>query len=54
LALNDESFTDFEDGLQNFTSIENGQDLMVTRNLKDFKDSNLPAMTAKQFVESLV
>lgn len=54
LALNDESFTDFEDGLQYFTAIENRQDLIVTRNLKDFKNSNLPAMTAKQFVESLV
>lgn len=54
LALNDESFTDFEDGLQYFTAIENRQDLIITRNLKDFKNSNLPAMTAKQFVESLV
>ena len=54
LALNDESFTDFEDGLQYFTAIENRQDLIVTRNLKDFKNSNLPAMTAKQFIESLM
>ncbi|MCS4434020.1 type II toxin-antitoxin system VapC family toxin [Aquiflexum gelatinilyticum] len=54
LALNDESFTDFEDGLQYFTAIENGQDLIVTRNLKDFKNSNLPIMTAKQFIESLL
>lgn len=54
LALNDESFTDFEDGLQYFTAIENRQDLIVTRNLKDFKNSNLPALTAKQFIESLM
>ena len=53
LALNDEAFSDFEDGLQNFTAIENEQDLIVTRNLKDFKHSKLPVMTAKQFLESL-
>jgi predicted nucleic acid-binding protein len=54
LALNDESFTDFEDGLQYFTAIENRQDLIITRNLKDFKSSILPTMTAKQFIESQV
>lgn len=53
LALNDETFADFEDGLQYFTAIENGQELIITRNLKDFKNSKLPAMTAKQFIESI-
>lgn len=50
LALNDESFSDFEDGLQYFTALENGQDLIITRNLKDFKNSKLPTMTAQQFI----
>jgi predicted nucleic acid-binding protein len=54
LALNDESFPDFEDGLQYFTAIENRQDLIITRNLKDFKNSALPTMTAKQFIKSLI
>lgn len=53
LALNDEAFTDFEDALQYFTAIENGQELIITRNLKDFKYSKLPTMTAKQFIESI-
>lgn len=53
LALNDETFSDFEDGLQYFTAIENEQELIITRNLKDFKNSKLPTMTAKQFIESL-
>lgn len=53
LALNDESFTDFEDGLQYFTAIENNQDIIITRNLKDFKNSIVPTMTAKQFIESI-
>ncbi len=53
LALNDETFSDFEDGLQYFTAIENGQELIITRNLKDFKNSKLPAMTAKQFIDAI-
>lgn len=53
LALNDETCSDFEDGLQYFTAIENEQELIITRNLKDFKNSKLPAMTAKQFIETI-
>jgi len=51
LALNDNMFKDFEDGLQYFTAIENNQDIIITRNLKDFKKSKLPAMTAEQFLK---
>jgi predicted nucleic acid-binding protein len=53
LALNDETFLDFEDGLQYFTAIENGQELIITRDLKGFKKSKLPTMTAKQFIETI-
>ncbi len=53
LAINDDSFTDFEDGLQYFTALENGQELIITRNLKDFKNSKLPTMTAKQLIEMI-
>lgn len=53
LALNDENFSDFEDALQYFTALENGQDLIITRNLKDFKHSKLPVMTAQQFIETI-
>ena len=53
LALNDDTFSDFEDGLQYFTAIENGQELIITRNLKDFKNSKLPTMTAKQFIATI-
>ncbi len=53
LALNDDSFSDFEDGLQYFTAIENNQDAIITRNLKDFKASKLPVMTARQFLETI-
>ncbi|MCG8323010.1 MAG: type II toxin-antitoxin system VapC family toxin, partial [Cytophagales bacterium] len=37
LALNDDDFGDFEDGLQYYTAIENNQDVLITRDLKDFK-----------------
>jgi predicted nucleic acid-binding protein len=53
LALNDDNFSDFEDALQYFTALENGQDLIITRNLKDFKNSKMPVMTAKQFLETV-
>ncbi len=52
LALNDEGFVDFEDALQYFTALENGQDIIITRNLKDFKTSTLPTLTARQFLET--
>ncbi|HDZ11119.1 MAG TPA: twitching motility protein PilT [Bacteroidetes bacterium] len=51
LALNDDSFSDFEDGLKYFTAIENNQDIIITRNLKDFRASRLPVMTARQFLK---
>jgi len=53
LAINDNLFSDFENGLQYFTAMENDQELIITRNLKDFKASKLPVMTARQFVESI-
>jgi len=53
LALNDETFSDFEDGLQYFMAIENEQELIITRNLRDFKSSKLPTMTANQFIETI-
>ncbi len=53
VALNDDLFNDFEDGLQYFTAIENNQDILITRNLKDFKASKLPVMTARQFLETI-
>ena|SRR6056297_4367824 len=52
LALNDDIFSDFEDGLQYFTAIEEEQDMIITRNLKDYKNSKLPTLTAKQFIET--
>lgn len=52
LALNDSAFDDFEDGLQYYTAIENNQDYIITRDLKDFKSSKIPVMTAHEFLSS--
>ena len=52
LALNSE-FKDFEDAIQYYTAIEYDQNLIITRNQSDFKESKLPIMTAGEFIKSL-
>lgn len=50
-ALNSE-FKDFEDALQNFSAVENGQiRIILTRNLKDFKKSELAVMTPETYLK---
>ena len=51
LGLNSH-FKDFEDSVQYFTATENNIDVLITRNLKDFKNSNIPIMTAEEFLKS--
>ena len=53
LALSDESFRNFEDGLQYYSAIENEIDLIITRNKKDFKNAKLPVLTAKEYLDSV-
>ena len=50
LALSDERFQDFEDGLQYYSAIENEVDIIITRNKKDFINSKIPVLTAKEFL----
>ncbi len=51
-ALNSR-FKDFEDGLQNFSAINNGGiDLVLTRNLKDYKNSELGVFTRETYLKS--
>lgn len=52
LALNDTDFKDFEDGLQYFTALEDGVDVIISRNLKDFKKARIPVMTADQYLRT--
>ncbi len=44
-------FKDFEDAIQYHTAIENQIDIIITRNLKDFKTSRIPVFTAKNYIE---
>ena len=50
LALSDDNFPDFEDGLQYYSAVENQVDVIITRNKKDFKNSTIPILTAKEFL----
>lgn len=52
LALSDGEFSDFEDGLQYYSALENGVDLILTRNKKDFKNSKVPVLTAGEYLAS--
>ncbi len=50
LALSDDDFPDFEEGLQYYSAMENQIDIIITRNKKDFKNSKIPVLTAKEFM----
>lgn len=49
LSLNS-NFKDFEDAIQYFTAIENKFEIIIIRNLKDFKLSKIPVMTANDYL----
>ena len=53
LALSDKSFKDFEDGIQYYTALESQCDIIVTRNLKDFKKSTLHVLSPKEFLANI-
>jgi predicted nucleic acid-binding protein len=47
-------FKDLEDSIQYFTALEYKRiDCIITRNIKDFKDSSLPVMTPETFLATL-
>ena len=50
-ALNSE-FKEFEDALQNFAAINYGEiEVIITRNVKDFKKSEIGVLTPESFVK---
>jgi predicted nucleic acid-binding protein len=53
LSLNDSDFNDFEDALQYYSAIENGIEIIITRNLKDFQKSKILVLTAEQFLQRI-
>jgi len=47
------NFSDFEYALHYFNAIESKCELIITRNPKDFKHSDLPVMSPKEFLSGL-
>ncbi len=50
-ALDNEDFSDFEDCLQEECAVAVSADYIVTRNLKDFVSSRVPAILPNEFLE---
>ncbi len=47
-------FADFEDALQNYAAEDEGNiDTILTRNIKDFKNSNLGVLTPEEYLRTL-
>ena len=51
LALNSD-FKDFEDAIQYYSAIENNVEILLTRNLRDYKKAKIPVMTAEGFIKT--
>ncbi|MCL6101878.1 MAG: PIN domain-containing protein [Bacteroidetes bacterium] len=47
------NFSDFEDSLQYFSALKADCCLLITRNGKDFKASQIPVMTAEEYLASI-
>jgi len=50
LALNDTKFKNFEDGIQYYSALESQCQLILTRNLKNFKNSKIPVLSPKEYI----
>lgn len=44
-------FEDIEDGYQFFSAIRESAEIIITRNIKDFKQSSIPVMTPEEFLK---
>jgi len=53
LALDDEGFLDFEDGLQHYSALSSNCEIIITRDRKDFTNSKLPVMNPVQFLATI-
>lgn len=49
LALNS-AFTDFEDAIQYYAAMEENVSVLVTRNLRDYKEAGIPVLTAEGYL----
>lgn len=53
LSSANSKFKDFEDGIQNFCAVESNHEIIVTRNTKDFKTSELSILNPKEYLAKL-
>jgi predicted nucleic acid-binding protein len=49
LSLSDE-FKDFEDGIQYFIALDNSFEAIITRNKNDFRNSQIPVLSPREFL----
>lgn len=47
-------FTDFEDALQYYCAVQLECEILITRNGKDFKESDIPVLTPDEYINSLM
>jgi len=47
------NFNDFEDAVQYFSALHHKSEIILTRNKKDFKNSEIPVMTPTEFLASI-
>ena len=47
------NFNDYEDAVQYFSAVHHRSEVILTRNKKDFKNSEIPVMTPKEFLISI-
>ena len=48
-ALNSD-FSDFEDAIQYFSALQNNIEVLLTRNLKDYRKAQISVLTAQDFI----
>ena len=47
------NFNDFEDAVQHYCALKNNCDYIITRDSKDFKNSEIPALTPTEFLAAI-
>ena len=50
---NKSKFKDFEDSIQNFCAVEASHEILITRNTKDYKESQLSIFTPKEYLAKI-
>jgi len=46
-------FKDFEDGVQNYCAEEAGHEIIITRNTKDYRESELSVLTPREYLAKI-